>query len=183
MKNALVMLTVLWLAGCASVSYQEPTQGPRARVRFVTTSSQITVLRAYDDVNCAQNEAEWMRLRVGFLVNSSPKTLGIPLSNYHENSAKENYVEANKRIHAMFFGGETVGATTYSCGTPFSFSFSENSDYEVRFQWDPNQCRVTISQLVRKEDSWSLAEVARFDNRANALNRGCLAQFRKTRLY
>jgi hypothetical protein len=47
-----------------------------------------------------QNETEWMRLRDGYLTNSQPKKLGMPLWNYHENAAKEVYVEANKKLHA-----------------------------------------------------------------------------------
>ena len=47
---------LLSLMGCASLSYQEPQQGSRARVRFVTTSTAPTVLRAYDDAGCTTNE-------------------------------------------------------------------------------------------------------------------------------
>lgn len=183
MKIILLMVASLCLTGCASLSYQEPTQGSRARVRFVTTSSSPTVLRAYDDINCTQNEIEWMRLRVGYLLNSNPKTLGMPLWSYHENAAKEVYVDASKQMNGMFFGSERVGMTIYSCGAPFSFTFSENTDYEVKYQWSPNQCSATISQFVPKGADWDLKEVEKFDNRVNDSNRGCLAQFKKPRLY
>lgn len=187
MKNTFLMFAVLCLTGCATLGYQEPMAGPRARVRFVTTSNEVTVLRAYDDANCTQNESEWMRLRVGVFLNSSPKTLGMPLWNYHKNSAKEVFVEANKQITAMFFSSETKVTgmmTTYQfCATPFSYSFSENNDYEVKFLWNPRQCQVTISEFVRNGESWSLSEVARFDNKVNESNRGCLEQFKKLRLY
>ena len=191
MKNIILVFTLLWLVGCATLRYQEPTQGPRARVRFVSTSSSPTVLRVYDDVNCTQNETEWMRLRVGALLTSTPKRLDMPLWSYHENSAKEVYVAADKQIYGMFFGSEdrmvTMGTTTfktiYSCGTPFSFTFSANTDYEVKFQWSPYQCLVTISQIVRNGSDWSLKEVGRFDNQVNDSNRGCLTQFKKMRLF
>lgn len=183
MKKILLVVTSLWITGCASMSYKEPLQGPRARVRFVTTSVSPTVLRAYDDINCTQNETEWMRLRAGYLLNSNPKKLGMPLWSYHENAAKEVYVDASKQMHGMFFGSEQIGTTLYSCGVPFSFTFSANNDYEVKYQWSPSQCLATISQIVPNGSDWSLKEVGKFDNRTNDLNRGCLAQFKKTRLY
>jgi len=70
-----------------------------------------------------------------------------------------------------------------ACGTPFSFTFSESKDYEVKFDMNTNTCSVTIAQFVPNGSGWSLTEVGRFSNRINDSNRGCLDQFKKTRLY
>ena len=183
MKNTILISIVLFLTGCASLSYEEPTQGPRAKVRFVTTSVSPTVLRVYDDSNCSSNETEWMRLQNSYTLNSSPKRLNMPLWDYHENAAKEVYVTANKKIYGMFFGSEAAGSTIYSCGTPFSFTFKENMMYEVKYIWDANWCKTIISNLVNSGNSWSLVELARFDNRINDTNRYCFEQFKKQRLY
>jgi hypothetical protein len=181
MKKILLVITSLWLTGCASLTYQEPAQGPRARVRFVTDSSAI--LRAYDDANCTQNEKEWMRLKNGFLFNSSPKTLMMPLQKYHKNAAKEVFVDASKPMHGMFFGAEQVGTTVYTCGVPFSFTFSENSDYEVKFEWSQNQCLAIVSQIVASGSDWTLKQVGEFNNRVTDSNRGCVDKFKMGRLY
>lgn len=185
MKARLPMIAtvLLSLMGCASLSYQEPQQGSRARVRFVTTSTAPTVLRAYDDAGCTTNETEWMRLRTGPLVNSSPKSLGMPLWNHHENAAKEVYVDAGKRLHGMFQGGEVIGLTMHSCGVPFAFDFAKDSDYEVKYHFIPRQCYVTISQIVPNGSDWSYKPLARFDNRTTPANAACLEQFKKIRLY
>jgi hypothetical protein len=128
-----------------------------------------------------------MRLRIGYLLNSAPKTLGMPLWNYNKNAAKEVYVAAGKPIHAMFIGSETtysaLGSKVHSCGAPFSFTFAENNNYEVTFQWSPENCEVIVSQIVQTENNWSLSELARFDNKVNEWNRSCLTQFKKMRLY
>lgn len=187
MKILPLIVMPLLLSGCASLSYQEPVQGPRARVRFATDTDSLVVLRAYDDMSCNQNETEWMRLRAGYLLNSNPKKLGMPLWKHHENAAKEVYVATNKEMYALFSGGEQLGNTIYSCGVPFSYKFSENTDYEVKFHWNPRNspgaCLTTISQIVQNGSDWDLKEVARFDNQTNDSNRGCLSQFKRARLY
>ena len=179
-----LLATVLMsLMGCASLSYQEPQQGNRARVRFVTTSTAPTVLRAYDDEACSRNETEWMRLRSGPLINSSPKSLGMPLWNHHPNAAKEVYVDASKRMHGLFIGEEVAGLTVYRCGVPIAFDFSKDSDYEVKYHFATKQCYVTISQIVPNGSDWSSKQVARFDNRTTPATAACLEQFNKLRLY
>jgi hypothetical protein len=151
-------------------------------VRFVTTSAAPTVLRAYDDANCAQNESEWMRLREGPLVNSQPKKLGMPLWNHHENAAKEVYVDASKPMHGMFFGQEPVGiGLIHTCAVPFSFSFAENRDYEVKYHFIPKQCHVTISSIAPNGDGWVYKTAAKFGNRATEMTRGCEQAFRQLR--
>ncbi|MFC5708203.1 hypothetical protein [Aeromonas eucrenophila] len=180
---SITILASLSIAACSTLTYQEPQTGPLARVRFVTDSNQISVLRTYGDKNCTTNEVEWLRLRNGMMINSSPKRLGMPLWNYHDNAAKEVFVEANKQIYGLFQGGETTALTTYLCGTPFSYSFQDGADYEVRFKWAPQECRVTIAQIVDGPKGMELREQAAFSNQVNETNKGCLAAFNKPRLY
>jgi hypothetical protein len=182
----------LRLAGCATLSYQEPAAGSRARVRFVTGPSGITLLRTYDDVNCGGNEVEWMRLRDGFLLNSAPKRLGMPLFSYHQNAAKEVYVRSGKPVYGLFIGSETQynfstprtyilpTPSTYICAVPFSHTFLENSDYEVLFEWSRFDCRVRIFEIVQDETGdHMLKEAADFDNKITEGNRGCVARLKK----
>lgn len=178
--SGLVVLS--WLAGCAALSYQEPLQGARARVRFVTDATGVTVLRAYSDTGCTQNEAEWMRLRHGPLATSRLKTLGMPLWNHHENAAKEVYVDASQRMNGMFFGHQAIGiGVIHQCGVPFSFPFEANRDYEVKYHFVPRQCHVVISEIVPNGNAWAYKRLARFDNRTDQQTQGCYEQFKRLR--
>lgn len=181
--QAFAIATSLFVSGCSSLTYQEPITGQRARVRFITDSNDVSVLRTYGDENCTTNEVEWLRLRNGMLLNSSPRRLGMPLWSYHDNAAKEVYVEANRSIYGLFQGGESINAKVYLCGTPFEYSFQDQTDYEVRFKWAPKECRVTISKFVNNREDFELREVATFSNQTTEANKGCLAAFKKPRLY
>lgn len=175
----------LFLLGCSTLSYQEPQTGPRAKVRFVTETDEVAVLWSYDDAACKTNESEVMRLRVGFLVNSNPKRLGLPLWDFHANAAKEIYFDASKPKYFLFSGDsiDPPDTTMYSCAVPFSFHFEANKDYEVAFKWHPQNCRVVISELTGEGSSASRVSLAVADNRARAESSGCMDQFKKTRLY
>lgn len=183
MKKLLLVLVAFLLESCANMSYQEPASGPRARVRFATTTEAISVLRVYEDKNCSINETEWMRLRNGVLMNSAPKRLGIPLWHHHENGAKEVQVKAEVPTHGMFTGSVSYGARTLRCGVPFSYTFEANRDYEVEFRVSVRKCTVGISEITSNASAVKINEVASFDNRITDENRGCLDQFKKTRLY
>ena len=118
-----VVIISVVLTGCESLLYKEPMAGPQARVRFVTETEGVTVLRVYNDTHCTTNETEWMRLRDGFVLRSTPKVLGMPLWKYHKNAAKEVFVEANKLLNGLFTGGETVWVLGSSEGSKQSDSF------------------------------------------------------------
>lgn len=54
MRLTAVTVMVLILAGCiGTLTYEEPDSGPRARVRFVTSTERVTVLRSYADTQCS----------------------------------------------------------------------------------------------------------------------------------
>jgi hypothetical protein len=179
MRSIILLTVLIFIAGCATLKYEEPTEGPLARARFVANTDDVTVLRAYSDSNCSDGETEWMRLRAGPLLNSSPHKLGLPLWDYHVNSAKEVHVKANEPVNGMFYGS----ATTYRCAVPFSFAFDEGEDYEVVFDVQNRFCSVEISQFKREGDDWFRDSMATFTNRVDDSNSGCLADFRKSRLY
>jgi hypothetical protein len=163
MLNTFLLVLCFVLAGCQSLSYQEPTSGERARVRFATNTESVTVLYGYEDAACTTNEQEWMRLKTGVLVNSHPKSLGIPLNRHNKNAAKEVYVPANKPLHFLFRGAAGAGLILAGeegathvidpirfCGNAISYQFEKDKDYEVFFDWDEinkNACKTTISLI------------------------------------
>ena len=176
-------LTLCGAGGCASITYVEPTQGERARVRFTTNTIAPTVLRSYDDRACSTNEQEWMRLRNGYLISASPKRLGIALWAHHENAAKEVYADATKPLTLMFFGNETVGTTYYSCGVPLTHKFENNRDYEVAYVMTAPSCQATIYEISSKADGAVRTHLSTFNNRTSPGTATCLDQFKKMRLY
>jgi hypothetical protein len=138
---SIVLIFFLFSIGCSTIRYTEPTTGPAARVRFAADTKSVTVVWGYKTENC-ENEEEWMRLRNGPLVNSSPKTLGMPLWNHHKNSAKEFYVSTERPLILMFKGSETIveiiRVWTYLCAVPIIYQLQEK-DYEVSFNWHKKQ--------------------------------------------
>lgn len=141
-------LTVAGLAiiccGCAALYlYQEPYDGPRARVRFVAAPG-ADVYR-YDDDQCKSGEDHVVRM------NSSPKRLGLPLWKHDENAAKEFYVRARRPFHGMFaYGVSTAGGAANlrtTCNLGFSFMPLEGRDYEVLYTYDGQGCRVQLFDL------------------------------------
>lgn len=186
MRHFLICIPIL-ATGCAGLTYVEPSTGDRARVRFVTESPDPTVLRVFDGPDCAGAEHEWMRLRVGPLLTSSPKRLGMPLWNYHENAAKEVYVYADKPMTAIFWGTELAkhygGGTHYSCAVPFTVAFEKDKDYEVKLVWDRNACSVVFSEIKAEDGaSHSFKVLESFTNRATNNTLRCVKQFTRFRL-
>jgi hypothetical protein len=152
-------------------------------VRFVTNTDEVTVLRAYKADGCSGKEDEWMRLRAGYLVNSVPKRLDMPLWHYHQNAAKEVYVTADAPLYFMFFGSSTDGLITYSCAVPFSYQFDRGVDYEVSYSWAPKQCSVEVSRLAKNAEQWQLVHQAYFENAVSDSDQECIRRFGKLRLY
>ena len=181
-----IVIACLMLAGCSSLSYKEPVSGERARVRFASQSSNLVVIRAYDDASCSANEQEWMRLRSAALVNSSPKRMGLPLWRFHDNGAKELYVDATKPFHGLISSSDSeprgLVNTVYSCGVPVTFQFKADSDYEVEFVWDRQICKVLVNQISGAAGAETLTHLATFTNRPSGENAQCLEAFRR-RLY
>ena len=151
-----VTLTVLVLAGCISMlPYKEPSSGPRARVRFVTSTEMVIVLRSYADAQCSQGGEEMMRLRRGIIIfGATPKQLGMPLWAYHDNAAKEVYVSVATPFHGMF---QAAGRTSAlggrkRCGIPFAIELGTGRDYE--FYFDFERCSLVASEIVASPDGY-----------------------------
>src|SRR5689334_148288 len=190
------LIALLLLTSCSALHYKEPTSGPRARVRFVTDTKEIAVLRAYDDVGCTQNETEWMRLRNGPLITSTRKSLGMPLWKYTDNAAKEVYVDVGRQFNWLFMSADStlqlspvmlaglIPVEVHACGVPFSYTFIENKDYEVSLQWNRTTCRVIVSEVTADSTTGPrLSELTTFTNQLAETNKTCLNQLTKKRLY
>lgn len=181
------MVFATWvLVSCAPVSYQAPTSGPLASVRFATNSSFITPLWEYDDQNCSQNEREVVRLRAGYLANSAPQRLGIPQgSRFHQNGAQELQVQAGKTLHYLFKSSEQRSSRRIEiCAVPFSLAPREGQQLEAYFKVIAGGCSVGVSEFVTDASGVvQRKEVAEFRNVFKPEAENCLKQVKKTRLY
>jgi len=205
-----IALFALAAVGCQTLAYKEPLSGDRARVRLASQAPFVVVVRAYDDANCKTNEQEWMRLRSDYLVNSSPKRLGLPLWHFHDNGAKEVFFDTAHSFHALIIGEEIapgrvkasdfsgnadslsdasefqpapgVWMTTYRCGVAFSYDLKANVDYEVEYIWHRQSCSVVVSQIDGGEKP-SLKWLATFSTRVKYSDVKCKEAFKKKRLY
>jgi hypothetical protein len=182
----IVSFFFLFTVSCSTTNYTEPTTGPTARVRFAVDTEAVTVVWGYKTENC-ENEEEWMRLRKGPLINSSPKTIGMPLWNHHENAAKEFYVSTQSPLILMFKGSETGaqinGVSAYLCAVPLIYQL-ENKDYEVLFNWHRKQCTVDIFAIVKIESgAYEKRLLKTFDNKIRFNNADCMKAFKKMRAY
>ena len=184
MYRLIVVGIFFLLSGCSSISYEEPLSGPRAKVRFTSSSHGATVVYGYEDSNC-QGEQEWMRLRYGYLFNSSPKSLDIPLSeNLHENQFKEFYLNSNRDYVFMFIGSSLGYQKTYSCGVPVKISIDEGKMYELAYDYSPKYCTATFYEIISKgSDDFEKIKVANFTNRPAGFGVECNKMFHKLRLY
>lgn len=187
-NKALGPLLFILLSACSTVSYQEPQTGPRARVRFVTDTHVASVLRSYDDAGCKTNETEIMRLRTGYVANPIPKRLDLPLWDFNPSAAKEVYIDANRPTQFLFSSESLVAhppniMTTLKCGVSFSFPFEAEKDYEVVFNWDPQQCRVVVNELRGRGNSAARVKLAIIDNSLTGETKSCLNPLKKARWY
>jgi|GEM_PF-2600725 len=189
-KILLLLPLVATLSGCVSiVSYKEPKSGPTARVRFVSdTSNVITTIREYDSTNC-DNEKEMMRLRKGFLLRSDPRTLGMPLNNYHENAAKEFLVTAGVPHVYMFTHANISSSGSYVITKSYAVilyqKFEKDKDYELSYKENRSKPYVEVSEI--KTDSNGVSKkifVQRVTSRLHSeFSNACMNAFKKKRFW
>lgn len=180
--TALTLSTLI--AGCSSTSHLELEMGDLSRVRFATNETDVVVVRAYESTEC-NGESEWMRLRKGELINSSPKSLGIPLQTYHKNGFKEFNVPAEKENIIMFVGATQMGSQVYSCGVPLNIQFLERGkDYEFFYQMGFNACTVTVSEIQPSTSGEVTKNVLKiYQNDPEGFGKSCMELFKKQRLF
>lgn len=92
----------------------------------------------------------------------------------YSKSIKEVYVNTEKPFHGFFKAGRDLGYKSYLCGVPFNFKFSANKDYEVNLYYNnTDKCEVNIYEIVNTKKGFDFKQLATFDNRIGANNKGC----------
>tara|TARA_R100000656_G_scaffold93055_2_gene67426 strand:+ start:1018 stop:1590 length:573 start_codon:yes stop_codon:yes gene_type:complete len=169
----------LTVVGCASINYIEPTTGEISRVRFVTNDTNRVTVNLYETADC-KKDSIWMTLRNGPLIDPSPKSLNMPLSNYHKNSFKEFYVESNKERIIVIWGFSSLDmSASLRCGVPVNLSFLKpNRDYELFYEYGAYGCSVSVSELVSSSESPPKKQsITVLKNAQNDVSSSCMAEF------
>lgn len=183
-RNVCLMIAAGMVFGCSTVGYEEPTRGATAAVRFSSNATDVVVVFRYKDSDCT-GETEWMRLRKGFLLNSSPKSLGIPLAeNLHPNAYKEFRVLADTD-HVFLFKGQTNTAfRVNTCAVPVKANFRAGGKYEINYDYGVTECAVEVNEILRTDSASSRKKkIDTFSYIASGFGEGCMDAFKQVRLY
>ena len=172
------------ICGCGTINYIEPTTGDLSRVRFATNDTNRVTVNLYDTPDC-KNDSVWMTLRNGVVLDATPKSLGIPLSNFNKNAFKEFKVESNKEKVIVFWGITSIGTSAYmKYGVPINLSFlKQNKDYELLYTNGAFDCSVAVSEISTSAQSTPQKTLIKIlKNSQNETSNSCMARFKAQKL-
>jgi hypothetical protein len=163
-----LLVPLLLAAGCAAVGYQEPAAGPRARVRFSTSTDGAATVHVFERPGCEGSEAAWMRLRRGG--GGEPRRLGMPLWAFDAGAAREVWVRADRPLSGLVEAPmRGASGATFDCPVAFVFGVEDGGDYEVAYQQIPGSlCAVLVTRIAGAEGAWQRLPVKVFFARDTA---------------
>jgi hypothetical protein len=177
-----IVAATVALSGCSAlkhnVEFEQPTEGPRARVRVVVPAvfNGYRGVRAFPDKNClpdvnSPGNGNVVASQFGFEANLTGQKLGMPetpLSAKEGTKQAEIFVTAGQPIvfhyKAPAMATEKAGGgfvTVYHCGLPVSFIPEAGVDYELEFVDHVNSC---ASSLLRLDAPLTRLPAKRVDN-------------------
>lgn len=158
------LLTVVSLAlliqGCAS-TYVEPSEGPRAKIRFVSytsTGRENIRVTTYEAEDCKTGEARVASL-AGIAISHHRKKLGMPLGNeFDEKNFTEVYINAG-RPYIFYMGIVSKGIAAGrlpSCYVTMTFEPMENQMYEASYRVNAMGCWMDVKRIKNESGNYSL---------------------------
>jgi hypothetical protein len=152
------LLTVLALAllihGCAS-TYVEPSEGPRAKIRFVSyTSASYTNIRvdSYEAEDCKTGKAHVAL--AGVAISHHRQKLGMPLGNeFEDKNFTEIYINAD-RPYIVNMGMWLRGREP--CYVTMTFEPMENQMYEASYRATSAGCWMEVNRIKNESGNYSL---------------------------
>lgn len=171
-RHLVPLVPMLLAAACATVGYQEPAAGPRARVRFSTNSTSAATVFGYERPGCEGAEEAWLRLRVG---GGAARQLGMPLWDFDAGAAREVWVRTDRPLSGLVeasMRGEDGGSM--DCPVAFVVGLEEGGDYEVAYQQVPgSRCSVLVTRLAESAGAWRRYPLRVFFAKDTALVPAC----------
>jgi len=150
---AVVFCAAPLLQGCLS-THPEPTSGPRAQVRFVSTIGGDVV--NVDVLSFTSEQCEGRKLvaeLTGIAVQNNRKKIGMPLANeFRDRDISEIHVEAGKPLvftMGIWSGSPYNGILT--CYVTSTFVPAENQMYEVTFGLGDDKCGMRLQRIEKTE--------------------------------
>jgi hypothetical protein len=145
----IMVIAVLLVQGC--VTFVEPSNGPRAQVRFASyTKGPINVrVSSYEAEKC--EGATSIASLAGIAFGHNRKKLGMPLGNeFDDKNITETYVRANKPF-IFHMGWKSGGIYTagVSCTVTTVFVPEDNQMYEASFESVSDGCMVNVNRIDR----------------------------------
>lgn len=175
--GAMALAALTLLCSCGGIRYQEPAEGPRARVRFAVPQNIDTVglqragasVYAFDSAECT-NTQFWLQVLDGFQAGNPGQRLGIPLDEFRSAGANEVYVATVEPVHLLLTSlreGNTAVSTNFAtCAVFINTTLLPGHDYEFVLSRASRainaQCRVLMSEIVAHDGGYARETIATY---------------------
>ena len=150
--KVLIMLVITaFTTGCVTYA-PEPTEGPRAKMRFKSYASGWNVIiKSHSTSKCEGSER--VAILSGIALKHNRQTMGMPLGEgLTEKEFTEVYIPANKPY--IFTMGEHHGSVYtgyHHCDITMTFTPQENHMYETVYAHDEGKCGVGVFEIVKNQ--------------------------------
>ena len=153
-KLLIVVALALLIQGCAS-TYVEPSESPRAKIRFVSYTSagygNINVY-SYEAEDCKTGEAHVAAL-AGLAISHHRKQLGMPLGNeFEETNFTEIYINAGR---PYIFNMGLRSTREQACNVTMTFEPMENQMYEASYRVTSAGCWMEVKRIKNESGNYS----------------------------
>jgi hypothetical protein len=155
-KCAAILCAAPLLHGCLS-THPEPTAGPRAQVRFVSTIASDVVNVSV--LSFASEQCEGRKLVAelsGIAIQNNRKKIGMPLANeFRDRDISEIHVEAGKPlVFTMGFWAGNVYNGMATCHVTTTFLPAADNLYEATFAVGDDVCGVGLQRIDRADNGF-----------------------------
>ena len=147
------ILCAALLQGCLS-THPEPSSGPRAQVRFVSTIRSDVV--NIDVLSFTSEQCEGRKLVAelsGIAVQNNRKKIGMPLAGgFRDRDISEIHVQAGRPLvltMGIWEGSVYHGVST--CYVTWTFEPAENQMYEATFGVGNDACGVSLQRIDKTD--------------------------------
>ncbi|MFM8899016.1 MAG: hypothetical protein ACKOF9_03595 [Burkholderiales bacterium] len=154
-RPAIISLPVVFVLGACTPKYLAPPSGPTAEIRLKLESPEaFAMLHTYERPGCQGPQAIGVIGGPGYLTAPEkdpdrgirPKMLGS--SGKPDSQVLEVLVPADKRLTLLY---SQIGPHDYkvarTCKLPISFVPTANEQYEVRYRYESQYCKVQVLHL------------------------------------
>ena len=144
------------LQGCLS-THPEPSSGPRAQVRFVSTiGSDVVNVNVLSFTNEQCEGRKLVAELSGIAVQNNRKKIGMPLANeFRDRDISEIHVLAGEPlVFTMGVWAGSVYSGVSTCYVTSTFVPAENQMYEAMFGVGEETCGVSLQRIEKADGGY-----------------------------